>query len=174
MAKAPAGEGASKLYYLVKQTSCSNTLWLKPPASCRFSAASGQAPAAPGPSSPTMGGGGRRRAPAQSGPPAAACASSVSSKSFSGPFLHLRPLQQGHLNSTWELRLRPIRGRDPTPGVTPRRPVPGVGAPVITATVFDEKPDPHNFWVTKQTRVSAWGLVAARKACSARSASSTS
>lgn len=166
MARAPAGGREGKLYYLVKQASCSNTLWLKPPASCRFSAADGQAPAAPGPSSPTMGGGGGGSPrPAQGGPSGCGLCFLSFLQVILGAFPSATapPAEEPHLNSTWELRLRPIRVAGTPPGVTPRRPVPRGGGPVITATVFDEKPDPHNFWVTKQTRVSAWGLVAAER-----------
>ena len=150
---------------------------VKPPASGGFSAADGQAPSTAWAQLPRHGQrrGGQPPAPQPgAGLRPLAALPQLPSKSFLGPFLLHGPPAGPYLNSTWGLRMRPIHGRDPTPGVTPlRRPVPGEG-PVTTTTVFDEKPAPHNFGVLKQTCVSAWGLVTADMFAQQQSAASAS
>lgn len=149
-------------------------MWLKPPASRRFSAADSQAPShAWAPSAPNHG---RRRLRAAPRPwPRADLPMLLGfppSHSW-GLSFHVVPPAGTYLNSTWELRLRPIHGGDSTSGVTAQE----AGAPgvlVTTATVFDKKPAPHNFRVIKQTHVSAWGWVAAEMFARPHSASSAS
>ena len=102
-----------------------------PPASGGFSAADGQAPSTAWAQLPRHGQrrGGQPPAPQPgAGLRPLAALPQLPSKSFLGPFLLHGPPAGPYLNSTWGLRMRPIHGRDPTPGVTPlRRPVPGEG-----------------------------------------------